>query len=922
MNKKELKKTLLLPQTDFPMQANLSKKEPEILTYWKKSDVYKRLQEKRKRSPVFFLLDGPPYANGDLHLGHVINKVLKDITIKYKNLSGFQSPFIPTWDCHGLPIEMQTLNKLGDEKENLSAKEIRKHCRKEADFWIEKQKSSFQRLGILARWEDPVLTMESYYEAEQLRALAKIIDNKLLYRGNKPVFWCVKLQTALAFSEAEYKEHKSPSIYVRFPATKSTQKIFKTDKPASVVIWTTTPWTLQSNEAICLHAQFEYGLYEGEKESLLIAKDLKDNFMEETQIQKLKLKRTFKGKELEGLTTQHPFIDKESPIILGDHVTLASGTGCVHTAPSHGLEDYGVGNQYKLPLRSFVDERGHFTKEAHEDLRGAFILKGNKIIIEKLKNSGHLLGAKTISHSYPYNPRSDSPLIYRLTPQWFLNLDKKENPIRTQALESTEKSIRFIPEWGKSRLESMLKSSPDWCLTRQRVWGVPLVVFYCTKCDSPYLDSKVIQDISDKMDETGEGIEYYFSTPESQLLPVQTKCKECGNSSFKKGTDILDVWFDSGVEHAVFRKKNEKGTSFPADLFLEGSDQHRGWFQTSLISSLAIDKQVPFKTLLTHGFVNDSQGRKMSKSLGNGIDLFETIEKNGAEILRLWVASEDYSKDINAGEKSFQRTTETYRRFRNTIRFMLGNLHNFNFKKDEVGFDDLLLIDKWVLIQLNHFIKTSQISYDQFAFHKVYQHLNQFFTTTLSAFYLDVIKDRLYTFSEKSNERRSAQTTIYHLLDNLLPLMSPISTFLCEESYGYFSQNKDGSVLLKDFPKTNPKWEDASIEKFFNTLFPAKEDLNKKLEELRNQKVIGSSLESRIELGISKSQLHSQFTTQQQVEFFSVSEVILQDQKEISVKILPQNGEKCLRCWFYTTEINAEQICKKCVKNLEQKELV
>ena len=918
MDKDQLKNTLLLPQTNFPMQAKLSEKEPEILKRWEKIDLYNKMQEKRKGSSTFFLLDGPPYANGELHLGHVLNKVLKDIVVKYKSLSGFHSPFIPTWDCHGLPIELQTLKKLGDKKETLSAKEIRACCRKEAFTWIEKQKAGFKRLGVLARWEKPILTMESDYEAEEVRALATLINNGLLYRGNKPVFWCVKLQTALAFSEAEYRDHKSPSIYVGFPATKKMLEFFKIKEPCSVVIWTTTPWTLQSNEAICLHAHFEYGLYEGEQGTYLLATGLKESFMQETGIKNLNLKKIFKGKELEGLTAQHPFLNKESPLVLGDHITLSSGTGCVHTAPSHGLEDYVIGKKYNLPLRSFVDERGHFTEGSSEDLIGAFILKGNKIIIKKLKESGHLLGEKTIVHSYPYNPRSDSPLIYRLTPQWFLKLDGDKNSIRSQALEAKEKHIHFIPEWGKFRLEGMLQNSPDWCLSRQRMWGVPLIVFYCQKCKSPYLNSKDIRHIADQMEKTKEGIEYYFSRPEKELLSPDAKCKECGHSSFKKGTDILDVWFDSGVEHAIFRKKQEEGTHFPADLFLEGSDQHRGWFQTSLISSLSLDGTIPFKTLLTHGFVNDSEGRKMSKSLGNGIDPFEVMEKSGADILRLWVSSEDYSTDINAGTKSFQRVTETYRRFRNTIRFMLGNLNHFNFKEDHVNFDDLLLSDKWVLIQLNKLIQNCETYYSQFTFHKVYQNLNQFFTTTLSAFYLDIIKDRLYTFPKKSKERRSAQTTLYYLLDNLLSLMSPISTFLSEEGYSYFSNGSNESIFLKDFPKPKQEWKDSKIETFFETLFPLKEELNKQLEELRNQKKIRSSLESRIELGIPKETLLPSFTSQQQIEFFSVSEVMIRtQQKELSIKILPQTGQKCLRCWFYTTEINNDQICPKCVKNLE-----
>ena len=596
---------------------------------------------------------------------------------------------------------------------------------------------------------------------------------------------------------------------------------------------------------------------------------------------------------------------------------MDAGTGCVHTAPSHGLEDYTVGKKYKLPLQSFVDEKGHFTEDSFEELRGSFILKGNKIILSKLKELNCLLAEKVITHTYPYNPRSNSPLIYRLTPQWFLKLDSDgENSIRSLALKAKEKEIHFVPHWGKARLEGMLKTSPDWCLSRQRTWGVPFVVFYCESCESPYLDPETIKAIADQMEQTKEGIEYYFSRSARELLPANTQCKNCGHSSFKKGTDILDVWFDSGIEHAFFKK--EKEAHFPSDLFLEGSDQHRGWFQTSLISSLAIDRTVPFKTLLTHGFVNDSKGLKMSKSLGNGIDPFDVMDKSGADILRLWVSSEDYSKDINASMNSFKRITETYRRFRNTIRFMLGNLHNFNFEKEEVPFSKLLLTDQWILIQVNRLIKNITSYYDSFLFHKIYQELNRFFTNNLSAFYLDVIKDRLYTFSKKSKERRSAQTTVYHILNNILPSMSPLSTFLCEESYDYFTGKKEESILLKDFPKTNPDWENSEIETFFHKIFPLKEQLNKKLEDLRKEGAIGSSLEARMEMTAPKKELHSLFTEQQQEEFFSVSQVILKEGQNFQCQILPKEGEKCLRCWFYSPDVNSSQICPKCVRNLKE----
>ena len=832
-NKDHYRKTLHLPQTDFQMKAKLPEREPEIIKKWSENQIHKKMVEKKKDSKPFFLPDGPPYSNGPIHLGHVLNKTLKDIVIKYKNLKGFTAPFLPSWDCHGLPIELKAIQKSSDKKDR-TAKELRQLCREEARFWMENQKQSFKRLGILADWEKPLLTMDSDYEAEEVRIFGKLAHKGLIYRGTKPVFWCFKLQTALAFSEAEYREHKSPSVYVSFYLDLDGEKKLNSKKPVAVVIWTTTPWTLPANSAICLHPDFEYGLYEGEKKSYLIACELASAFFKESGFPPLKKQKSFKGRDLEALVSLHPFMNRNSPLVLGDHVSLEAGTGLVHTAPGHGLEDYLVGKKYQLKEYCPVDERGHFTTELPEEFRGLFIFKGNQVIIELLKNSGHLISYKEITHSYPYNPRSDSPLIYRLTPQWFLPLDKKTQgekaSVRSKALDACEKKIHFVPAWGKARLSAMIKTSPDWCLSRQRIWGVPLVVFYCQNCEAPVLDLKIIEEIAEGMEKTGQGIEYYFSKSEKELLPAALECKTCGGKGFKKGRDILDVWFDSGIQHSVFAKKGEH---FPADLFLEGSDQHRGWFQTSLISSLALNSTPPFKTLLTHGFVNDKQGRKMSKSKGNVLDPEKIIKTSGAEILRLWVASENYAFDIRAGEESFQRVTESYRRFRNSFRFILGNLQGFDPLKTPLEFKDLNAVDKWTLMQLNLLITNSTKAFDEFAFHKVYQHLNHFFTVNLSAFYLDIIKDRLYTFSKESIERKKAQTVLYQLIDKLLPLMAPLTSFLSEEAYSYLPKKIKESVFLEDFPEVSPEWQDTDIQNLFPKIFSLREGLNKQLEELR-----------------------------------------------------------------------------------------
>ena len=901
------KKSLHLPTTAFPMKARLPETEPKIIKKWEKMNIYEKIIKQGEGKPSFFLPDGPPYANGPIHLGHVVNKALKDFIIKYKNLSGFKAPFIPVWDCHGLPVELSVLKKFSEK--NLSKKQIREHCRKEAFFWVEKQKESFKRLGVMAQWKKPHLTMDSHYEAEEVRALADIADNGLLYRGEKPVFWCFKLQTALAFSEAEYREHKSPSIYVAFDFDSESRKKIPSSKPSSVVIWTTTPWTLPANSAICLHPDFDYGLYEGENKSYLLAVELKDSFTKETGIALSSPKALFKGKDLQGLATKHPFIDRKSPLVLGDYVTLSAGTGCVHTAPGHGLEDYQTGKKFQLKTFSPVDEKGHFNEEAPSDLQGLFIFKGNKVILEKLRKTGHLLGEQEITHSYPYNARSNSPLIYRLTSQWFLKLDKKEFPLRAMALKASDSQIRFVSPWGKARLDSMLQNSPDWCLSRQRAWGVPLIVFYCENCHHPYLSTNVMREVAKKMEKTGEGIEYYFSTAVSELLPKNIKCSACGTEEFYKGEDILDVWFDSGIEHRIFRKTHP----FPADLLSEGSDQHRGWFQTSLLSSLAIDKTVPFQTLLTHGFVTDSKGLKMSKSLGNRVDPMDMIKDNGAEILRLWVASEDYSDDINPSKESFQRVTETYRRFRNTFRFLLGNTNDFQWEKHALEFEKLHVVDKWMLIKLSQLITESKTHYERFAFHKVYHELNRFFTVHLSAFYLDIIKDRLYTFGENTTERRAAQTVLFHLIKNLLPLITPLATFLTEEVYGYFNfPGKKKSVLLEDFPQPNSQWKDKGIEPLFFLLFPLREELNKQLEALREKGQIGSGLQA----GAVVASPETFMTEQELCEFFGVSQVVLEKKETLSVKAFLAPGEKCLRCWFYSSSLNKEKLCPKCVKNL------
>ncbi len=912
--------TLHLPKTNFPMKARLPETEPKIIKKWNENQIYKKILNKRKSSPLFFVPDGPPYSNGPIHIGHALNKILKDIVIKYKNLKGFKAPFIPSWDCHGLPIELKTLKKIPTSKPYPTAKSLRELCRREALFWMKNQRQSFQRLAVLADWEKPCLTMSYDYEAEEVRAFARLVRKGYIYRGEKPVFWCFKLKTALAFSEAEYRTHKSPSIYVKFYLDPLSEKKLSVPQPTAGLIWTTTPWTLPANSGICLHSDLEYGLYKGEKEFYILACSLAEAVFKEVGLPSLKKQKTFKGKQLQGLVSLHPFMNRTSPWVLGEHVNLSMGTGLVHTAPGHGIEDHLMGEKYQLKAYCPVDERGHFSSDLPESLRGLFIFKGNRVIIDMMKRSKHLLSHKEISHSYPYNPRSDSPLIYRLTPQWFLSLGKKSSSgIRSQALKACEKDIHFIPSWGKARLKAMIQTSPDWCLSRQRLWGVPLVVFYCVNCKKALLDPSVIEKIADEMEKGGEGIEYYFSRSAKELLPEGIKCPDCKGEHFQKGEDILDVWFDSGIQHSFFSKKEkELGLSFPADLFLEGSDQHRGWFQTSLLSSLALNGEPPFKSLLTHGFINDKQGRKMSKSRGNVLDPKNIIDKNGAEILRLWTASENFSLDINAGEESFQRVKESYRRFRNTFRFILGNLNDFNPEKELLSFKKLNCGDRWILGQFNNLILESTKAFDQFVFHKVYQLWNRFFTVQLSAFYLDIIKDRLYTFPKHGLERKKAQTVLYHLIDKLLPLMAPVTSFLSEEAYSHLPKKTEVSVFLKDFPSETAEWQDEGLNNFFARLFPLREQLNKQLEELRRQGKIGSNLQAQAKIILTEDFISPFLNEQEMLEFFSISQIQIMKGEALQIEAEPALGSKCPRCWFISKKLNSKNLCLKCDKNLKE----
>lgn len=911
------KETINLPNTTFPMKGDLAQKEPQIIANWKEKNIYEKMVRNNSSKGVFTLPDGPPYANADIHVGHVLNKALKDFVLKYKNMTGYSAPFIPCFDCHGLPIEHKVTKDLGPKRKDYSAKDIRELCRKEANKWVKIQSEQFARIGVLADWDKSFKTIDKVYEAEEVRELARMYRRGVLYRGEKPVYWCWALQTALAEAEVEYHDHKSPSIYVKFFVKDKNTPFGNLNKPTAFVIWTTTPWTLPANLAISLNSDFEYGLFEVGKENLIIAKELQEAFTKDTGIE-LKTNIYFKGKALEGIKTQHPFINRESPIILGPHVTADAGTGCVHTAPGHGQVDYVVGQKYGLPILSPVDDAGKFT-DGYPELKGTFIFDANPIIVNKLKDSGHLIAFKEITHSYPHCWRSKTPLIFRATPQWFLRMDDEKFNVRKEALKAI-KDVKFVPDWSINRLSSMVEQRPDWCLSRQRMWGVPIPVFYCEDCREANFSAELMERVADLM-EKGNGMETYFEGEVSELLgPV--KCKKCGGGKFRKGLDILDVWFDSGVMHSAL-KRHTDGLRFPADIYLEGSDQHRGWFQTSLLSSIAAHGEAPFRALVTHGFVNDMQGRKMSKSLGNVVSPAEWIKKGGAEILRLFASSEDYTQDLTCGDELFVRLSESYRRFRNTMRFLLGNISDFNPDKDSISYKDLTPIDRWALGRLEELTSKCISYYESYEFFKVYHALNQFFTVELSATYLDILKDRLYTAKKDGLERRSAQTVLFELTSHLIRIMAPITSFLSEETLQHMTAwkgSKPDSIFLTEFPVANKSWRDERLAEEFEEILKIRSEVSKSLEELRRNKTIGASLEAQVDLSCEgKTKEILEKYKDYLKEFFIVSKVNIK-QGKFAIETKKSDGEKCARCWVYD-DLTASthkfpKICPKCVKAL------
>jgi isoleucyl-tRNA synthetase len=923
--------TLNLPKTGFKMKANLAQKEPLILKQWEKEKLYFKVQENAKDKPLFVLHDGPPYANGNIHLGTAFNKILKDIILRSKRMAGFNAPYIPGWDCHGLPIEHNVDIELGEKKKTIPILSKRAACRKYANKWIKTQKEQFKRLGVLGDWENPYLTINYAYEATIAREFNKFLLSGAVIRNRKPVYWCSTCTTALAEAEVEYHDHTSPSIYVKFRSEGDLSDIDQSLSGDKVffVIWTTTPWTLPANLAVALHPEFIYAAVAVGEETWILAQDLVEKVMAEVGIEDFTIKGTFGAKKFENKKCRHPFMERDSLLVLADYVTVEAGSGCVHTAPGHGADDYQTGLRYGLDILSPVDADGMYTADAGQ-YAGQKVPAVNKVINQDMANSGALVHETAINHSYPHCWRCKKPVMYRATPQWFISMDK--NQLRKKALTAIE-SVEWTPAWGMQRIYSMVEGRPDWCLSRQRSWGVPLTVISCKSCGEVVKSKAVVAKIDELF--VKEGADAWFSHDVKDFLVDGCTCKECGATEFEKENDVLDVWFDSGVSHAAVCEQREELRA-PADLYLEGSDQHRGWFQSSLLTSTGTREQAPYKGVLTHGYVVDGHGKKMSKSVGNVVVPAEVIEKYGAEILRLWVSSEEYRDDIKVSDEILKQVSDSYRKIRNTIRYFLGNLDDFQPKTHSVSFSELPELDRWALAKFEELKSKVTRGYEKYEFHSIYQALNYFCGTTMSSFYLDILKDRLYTSGTDSHLRRSAQTVLYRILEGLLRLMNPILCFTAAEAWNSLHNiaEKDAiekSIYFAEFPPEAKVECDEQMMDKWSKLIKVRSDITKALEIARREKVIGHPLEAEVLLkaeGELAEFLKSEWQTVKEISIVSELSDLKDDTPEIGVRftseeiagfiiqVQPAPGEKCLRCWIRSTTVGENdlhpEICSRC----------
>ncbi len=929
----DYKDSLNLPRTDFPMRAKLPQKEPEMVAFWNKTAAYQKMVQVNKASQSFVLHDGPPYANGHIHLGTAMNKILKDIIVKSKNLLGFKAEYVPGWDCHGLPIEHKVEQELKNKHENLNTLQIRQRCREYAQKYLDIQRNEFQRLGVLGAWQMPYLTMSPAYEAATAAELCKFMEMGSVLRRKKPIHWCTSCQTALAEAEVEYAEHKSPSIYVAFPLPDQgfAQKYNLDPDKTFLPIWTTTPWTIPGNIAVAVHPDYTYVLIHAAGNFFLLAEKLLQECAQKFGWQEHRIIQRIQGRELEGLQARHPFYERLSPVVLANYVTLESGTGSVHTAPGHGQEDYETGCSYGLPIYAPVDDQGVFWPEV-EHFSGLDVFTANPEVINLLQTKDRLLAQEVLQHSYPHCWRCKKPVIFRATTQWFISM--QENNLRSTALQAIDNEVQWIPAWGKQRIRNMIEHRPDWCISRQRSWGVPILALLCQGCGQAYNDPQWAREIVQRIEKHENGADYWFQATLEEIVPQDLRCAHCAQSNWQKETDILDVWFDSGTSYAAVLEKRPECT-FPADMYLEGSDQHRGWFHSSLLASVGTRQQAPYKTVLTHGFVVDGQGKKMSKSVGNVIAPQDIMDRYGAEILRMWVASENYQEDLRISDKILKQLVDNYRRIRNTCRFILGNLQDFELDENAVDISKMLPLDRYMLqvVRDKHYELLQ--NYQKYELHKVYHSIHNLCVNELSSFYLDILKDRLYVSFADSVQRRSAQTALQEILFLLLQDMAPIMSFTAEEAYQYLPQSKiekSSTIFSLQARLEMPLAMEPEEKKIWDLVVMLRNEANKAMEPARKNALIGHSLDAHLDFYLSRP-IWEQLSPLEQYlrEVCLVSSIALHPEQQapsnlfqsqelagLKIKVSPAPGNKCARCWNFSQETGLDQaqpeLCPRCAQ--------
>ncbi len=924
-------KTLNLPETEFPMRAGLPEREPEFLKYWEENKIYEKKQELHAGHKKFVLHDGPPYANGKIHMGTALNKILKDIIMKYKYAQGFDTPYVPGWDTHGMPIEHAAIKNLGLNRHELDTLVLRKECHDYALKWIDEQRTDFKRLGVLGDWDHPYITMTHDYEAVQIHVFGEMAKKGYIYKGKKAVYWCPHCETALAEAEIEYGEEKSPAIFVKMPLVKDNGMLPEAaqGKPAYIVIWTTTPWTMPANVAIALHPDFEYAWVECEGEILFMAKEMLEAVGKVCKKDLSNIIGTCKGKDMEYAECRHPFetIDRKSLVVLADYVTLEAGTGCVHTAPGHGADDFETGVRYNLPIICPVDGSGKLTAEAGADFAGMFVFDANVPIIKYLAGLNRLFGKENIRHQYAHCWRCKNPIIYRATEQWFASVDG----FREEALNAIANDVQWIPSWGEARIHNMVADRHDWCISRQRVWGVPIPIFYCEDCNEHLVNDDTINAVADLF--AKEGSDAWWAHSAEEILPQGTKCPKCGGTHFRKESDIMDVWFDSGSSHAAVCKTRPE-LAWPADMYLEGSDQHRGWFQSSLLTSVATEGKAPYRAVLTHGYVVDGEGRKMSKSVGNTVAPQEVIAQYGADIIRLWAASSDYKADIRISKEILKQLSEVYRKIRNTIRYILGNTNDFNYETDKVEFKDMLELDRWALMHMQLLKKEVSAAYESYDFHVLYHAIHNFCSVEMSSYYLDILKDRLYAYKADSFERRSAQTAMYEIMLDLVVMIAPVLSFTMEEVWQFMKKpaSMPESVFMMPWPECKEEYIDEALESKWDNFIEIRSEITRVLEGTRRAKTIGHSLDAKVELHATGEALAILRSVEGDLAtLLIVSQAKLVEglaggveatgREDLKVTVQAAEGEKCERCWIYSDTVGKDAehptVCARCAAALK-----